>query len=163
MIDPPAAFIIAGATARMPSHTPTRLTASTASKSSFGMSGMRPMRTMPALFTSTDGGPNVSAAWATTLAHDASSVTSSDTKRAASPSSSARVTPSSSSTSPMTTWAPSATIVRQCDAPMPRAPPDTMAIFPSSLPMAADTTGGAHPTGQTNVPFWYSGAATDGS
>ncbi len=59
-------------------------------------------------------------------------VTSRWTYFADAPSAVASASPSRSNTSPMTTFAPSATVARAIAAPMPRAPPVTSTTFPSS-------------------------------
>src|SRR5580704_11006818 len=77
---------------------------------------------MPALFTSPCRPPNFSAAF-TAVSQSLSCITSCRTNAAALPSSDASWWPSGSSTSPMTTRAPSATNKRASAAPCPRAPP----------------------------------------
>src|SRR6478735_8147636 len=90
---------------------------------------------MPALLKSTSSLPNSATVNWTALRQSASWVTSRWTYRAESPSSSASAWPSSSSRSPMTTFAPSATSIRALAPPMLRAPPLIRATLPSTRPM----------------------------
>src|SRR3954453_12572150 len=135
MIEPPPFAFIVGTTACMPSQQPSWLTRHSSSTSSTGIDSTEPKRRMPALLASTLTGPNRSLAPSTTEAHEAASLTSWATKCALSPSSSARVWPSSLATSAMTTRASSATNARTIPAPWPIAPPVTMAVLPVSRPM----------------------------
>src|SRR5271169_2180569 len=84
---------------------------------------------MPALFTRPCSPPNLWAAF-TAVSQSLSCVTSCRTKVAVEPSSDASWRPSASSTSPMTTRAPSATNKRASAAPCPRAPPLMSMTFP---------------------------------
>src|SRR5215831_16501958 len=70
---------------------------------------------------------------ATTVAQLSSLVTSSGSNRAAAPIASATCRPSCSSTSAITTLAPSRANMRAVAAPMPDAAPEMMATFPASL------------------------------
>src|SRR5580700_506421 len=135
-IEPPPALVIGSITAFMPSQQPTAFTSSTRRKSASGMSAIGANVRMPALFTSTSGGPNASVASATAAAQSASLVTSWwRYLQDSSPSWPATNAPLSSSTSPKTTRAPSATKCRTWDLPMPLAPPVISATLPSSRPM----------------------------
>src|ERR1700683_438225 len=137
-IDPPPAAFIGSITAFMPSQQPTALTSRIRRKSASGMSAMLANFSTPALLTSTSSRPKTSGAVATAAAQSASEVTSWCTYRQESgPRPSATWAPRSSSTSPNTTRAPSATKWRTCDLPMPRAPPVIRATLPSSLPMVS--------------------------
>src|ERR1700747_1720467 len=84
---------------------------------------------MPALFTRPCSPPNLWAAF-TAVSQSLSCVTSCRTKVAVEPSSDASWRPSASSTSPMTTRAPSTTNKRASAAPFPRAPPLMSITFP---------------------------------
>src|ERR1700751_3126052 len=84
---------------------------------------------MPALFTRPCSPPNFSAAF-TAVSQSLSCVTSCGTNASAGPSSDASWRPSDSSTSPMTTRAPSAANKRASAAPCPRAPPLMSMTFP---------------------------------
>ena len=135
-IEPPPAAFIGSITAFMPSQQPTAFTSRIRRKSASGISAMLANFSTPALLTSTSSRPNASVASATAAAQSASEVTSWCTYRQQSaPSPSATYLPRSSSTSPNTTRAPSATKCRTCDLPMPRAPPVIRATLPSSLPI----------------------------
>src|SRR4051794_6747413 len=91
---------------------------------------------MPALLTSTVGGPYDARAASTVAVQSSSLVTSSRWNCAESPSSLASSSPDSSAMSAITTRAPSVTKPRQIAAPCPWAPPVTMATLPSSRPMS---------------------------
>src|SRR6267142_48519 len=127
-IAPPPAWRIEGTTARMPRYDPVRLISITWRHAAGSVSAIGPKRTMPALLTSTETGPKASSAAATVAAHSASLVTSRWEKIACSPSSPASFRPSPSSTSAITTFAPSATKPRAWLAPNPRAPPVTITV-----------------------------------
>src|SRR5215472_12478451 len=88
---------------------------------------------MPALLTSTSSFPKCRVVAATTAAQSSSLVTSSGSNRAAAPMASATWRPSCSSTSPITTLAPSRANMRAVAAPIPDAAPEMMAILPASL------------------------------
>ena len=136
MIDPPPAAVMGPITAFMPSQQPIALTSRTCRKSASVMSAIRANFSTPALLTSTSSRPNASSAVATAASQCASLVTSWCTYRQdGAPSASATAEPLSSSTSPSTTRAPSATKCRTCDLPMPLAPPVMSATLPSSRPM----------------------------
>ncbi len=142
-IEPPPAAFIGSITVFMPSQQPTALTSRICRNSASGISAMLANFSTPALLTSTSSRPKVSAATATAAAQSASSVTSWCTYRQdCSPSLSATAAPRSSSTSPKTTRAPSATKCRTCDLPIPRAPPVISATFPSSRPMMSPRLSG---------------------
>src|SRR5882762_9037609 len=127
-IAPPPALRIEEATARIPKNAPVRLTSITWRQIAGVVSVICPNRTMPALLTSTETGPNASSAAATVAAQSVSLVTLSREKIAESPSSAASVRPSCSGTSAITTFAPSATKPRAWLAPIPRAPPVTITV-----------------------------------
>src|SRR5438477_2770700 len=120
--------IIVGATACVHAKTPRRSTEMTASNSAslimpvisspFAFTSC-PSRRMPALFTSTSMRPWSLATAAAAFAAAATSVTST---RVSAP----------SATSHVTTVAPASRNTRAVSAPIPRAPPVTIAIFPSS-------------------------------
>src|SRR5215467_2155754 len=88
---------------------------------------------MPALLTSTSSLPKCRVVAATTADQLSSLVTSSGSNRAAAPMPSATWRPSCSSTSPITTLAPSRANMRAVAAPMPEAAPEMMATLPASL------------------------------
>src|SRR5437867_3828963 len=88
---------------------------------------------MPALLTSTSSLPKCLVVAATTAAQLSSLVTSSGSNRAEAPMASATCLPSCSSTSPITTLAPSRANMRAVAAPMPDAAPEMMATLPVSL------------------------------
>src|SRR4029077_12508625 len=88
---------------------------------------------MPALLTSTSSLPKCRVVAATTAAQSSSLVTSSGSKRAEAPMASATCRASCSSTSAMTTLAPSRANMRAVAAPMPDAAPEMMATLPASL------------------------------
>src|SRR5438132_10986102 len=88
---------------------------------------------MPALLTSTSSLPKCRVVAATTAAQLSSLVTSSGSNRAEAPIPSATCRPSCSSTSAITTLAPSRANRRAVAAPMPDAAPDMMATLPASL------------------------------
>src|SRR5215472_14260081 len=88
---------------------------------------------MPALLTSTSSLPKCLVVAATTADQLSSLVTSSGSNRAAAPMPSATCRPSCSSTSPITTVAPSRANMRAVAAPMPDAAPEMMATLPASL------------------------------
>src|SRR6266478_4307238 len=88
---------------------------------------------MPALLTSTSSVPKCRVVAATTAAQLSSLVTSSGSNRAEAPIASATRRPSSSSTSAITTWAPSRANMRAVAAPMPDAAPEMMATLSASL------------------------------
>src|SRR5580692_4518834 len=135
-IEPPPALVIGSITAFMPSQEPTAFTSSTRRKSASAMSAIGANCRIPALLTSTSRWPNASTASATASAQPSSLVTSwCRYRQDSSPSPAATAAPRSSSTSPNTTCAPSATKCRTWDLPMPRAPPVISATFPSSRPM----------------------------
>src|SRR6266446_5928667 len=88
---------------------------------------------MPALLTSTSSLPKCRVVAATTAAQLSSFVTSSGSNRAEAPMASATCRPSCSSTSAITTLAPSRANRRAVAAPMPDAAPEMMATLPASL------------------------------
>src|SRR5437899_3057873 len=88
---------------------------------------------MPALLTSTSSLPKCLVVAATTAAQLSSLVTSSSSNRAEAPMASATSRPSCSSTSAITTLAPSRANMRAVAAPMPDAAPEMMATLPASL------------------------------
>src|SRR5882762_6893980 len=127
-IAPPPALRIEDTTARIPRYAPVRLISITWRQAAGSVSAIGPKRTMPALLTSTETGPKASSAAATVAAQSLSLVTSRREKIAESPSSAASARPSCSSTSAITTLAPSATKPRAWLAPNPRAPPVTITV-----------------------------------
>src|SRR5215472_11109022 len=88
---------------------------------------------MPALLTSTSSLPKCRVVLATTAAQLSSLVTSSGSYRAEAPIASATWRPSCSSTSAMTTLAPSRANICAVAAPMPDAAPDMIATLVASL------------------------------
>src|SRR6266481_4943817 len=88
---------------------------------------------MPALLTSTSSLPKCLVVAVTTAAQSSSLVTSSGSNRAEAPMASAYWRPSCSSTSAITTLAPSRANRRAVAAPMPDAAPEMMATLPASL------------------------------
>ena len=132
-----AARVMAGAAALMPLKTPVRFTSMIRAHSSCGYSSIRPKFTMPALLTRTLRLPNAVTASLTAASQSAGCVTSSRTYRTLSPSRAASCRPSSSRTSPTTTFAPSSRNRCAMAAPMPRAPPLTRATLPSNRPIAS--------------------------
>ena len=86
----------------------------------------------PALLTRTVAGPNVVVQVAAIAATSASTLTSASTNLAWSPTLLCTASPSSGSRSQNTTLAPLATNTSTIACPMPRAPPVTIAISPSS-------------------------------
>src|SRR5712691_675340 len=127
-IAPPPALRIEDTTARIPRYEPVRLMSITWRQAAGAVSAISPKRTMAALLISTETGPKASSAAATVAAQSASLVTSRREKIARSPTNSASVRPSCSSTSAITTFAPSATKPRAWLAPIPRAPPVTITV-----------------------------------
>src|SRR5262245_32397396 len=140
MIDPPPAWRIAGMAAFVPRNTPLTLTAMMRSQSASDVSSIGARKRIPALFTSTFSLPYACSAVATAARQSASRVTSRCTYVAFPPLariSASTFLPSSSSTSPSTTAAPSRTNMRPSVAPWPRAPPLISATLPSSRPMGS--------------------------
>src|SRR5262245_22101396 len=138
MIDPPPAWRIAGMAAFVPRNTPLTLTAMMRSQSASDVSSIGARKRIPALFTSTFSLPYACTAVATAARQSPSRVTSRCTYVALPPLariSASTFLPSSSSTSPSTTAAPSRTNMRPSVAPWPRAPPLISATLPSSRPM----------------------------
>src|SRR5271169_2825055 len=88
---------------------------------------------MRALFISTSSLPKCRVVAATTAAQPSSLVTSSGSNRAGAPMASATCRPSRSSTSAITTLAPSRANMRAVAAPMPDAAPEMMATLFASL------------------------------
>src|SRR5712671_5714217 len=88
---------------------------------------------MPALLTSTSSLPKCLVVAATTAAQLSSLVTSSGSNRAEAPIASATCRPSCSSTSAITTLAPSRANMRAVAVPMPDAAPEMMATLSASL------------------------------
>src|SRR5437879_1530007 len=130
----------AGMAALLPRNTPVALTSITRCHASSGVSSTRPVALMPALLTSTLSLPKRCSASETAACQSASRVTSSRTKAALPPlaaTSASTARPSASSTSPMTTCAPSRANILASAAPMPRAPPLISATFPASLMSAS--------------------------
>src|SRR6516162_8045072 len=104
---------------------------------------------MPALLTSTSSLPKCSVVAATTAAQSSSLVTSSGWNRAKAPMASATCWPTCSSTSAITTFAPSRAKMRAVAAPMPEAPPEMMATLPASLMVVLPSIG---PTARVEPP-----------
>src|SRR2546428_4973704 len=139
-IEPPPARRMAGMAALLPRNTPVALTSITRCHSSSGVSSTRRAALMPALLTSTLSLPKRRSVSATASCQSASRVTSSRTNAALPPlaaTSASTARPSASSTSPMTTCAPSRANIFASAAPMPRAPPLISATFPASLMSAS--------------------------
>src|SRR6202048_3464078 len=88
---------------------------------------------MPALLISTSSLPKCRVVAATTAAQPSSLVPLSGSHRAEAPMASATCRPSCSSTSAITTLAPSRANSRAVAAPMPDAAPEMMATLPASL------------------------------
>src|SRR5882724_1167564 len=135
-IEPPPARRMAGMAALLPRNTPVALTSITRCHASSGVSSTRPVALMPALLTSTLSLPKRCSASATASCQSFSRVTSSRTKAASPPlaaTSASTARPSASSTSAMTTCAPSRANILASAAPMPRAAPLISATFPASL------------------------------
>ena len=132
MTPPPPAFIEA-ATARIPRNTPVRLTLITRFHSARAVAATGVKPTTPALLIKMSTGPSSFTTSATTAAQLSSSATSK--WRYSPPTCLATTAPCSSSTSHTTTLAPSAAKIAQSAAPIPWAPPVTIATLPSNLPM----------------------------
>ena len=135
-IEPPPALRISGIAYLVPRKTPVALTDITSFHSSRVVSSIGTVRYIPALFTRTSSFPNLWAARATAFFQSSSLLTSSFTKRARPPASftsASILRPSSTSTSPMTTLAPSLAKSLASAAPIPRAPPLMIATLPPSL------------------------------
>jgi hypothetical protein len=132
-IEPPPASRIAAPACFMPSQTPRWLIAVVRSQPSTVSRSTSSSVPMPALFTSTWTPPKASPACATTRAQSSSWLTSWCANSAVPPSPSiaaAVAFPSSSRTSVTRTDAPPATSRAAQAAPMPLAPPVTIATFP---------------------------------
>src|SRR6267143_4012388 len=155
-IAPPPALRIEDTTARIPRYEPVRLVSITWRQAAGSVSAISPKRTMPALLTSTETGPKTCSAAATVAAQSLSLVTSRREKIAGSPSSSASIRPSCSSTSAITTFAPSATKPRAWLAPIPRAPPVIITVRLSKRfivdPLAGGVRGWVGEDGADEVP-----------
>ena len=134
MITPRPALVITGAICLAPSIVPITLIDSTRSASSTFNSSIAVKWTTAALLMRMSTAPNASVAVATIAAQSASERTSSFEKRAAAPISAASAWPLSSTTSPITTFAPSAANRRAVAAPMPCEPPVTIAALPFNRP-----------------------------
>src|SRR5262245_52468462 len=122
----------------VPRNTPLTLIAMMRSQSASDVSSIEARKRMPALFTRTFSLPYACTAVATAARQSAARVTSRCTYVALPPLariSASTFLPSSSSTSPSTTAAPSRTNMRPSVAPWPRAPPLISATLPSSRPM----------------------------
>src|SRR5215218_3937932 len=122
-IEPAPACFIAGIAALQPRKVPSPLMSLTRRYSARLQSSIELRTPTPAAFSRPCRPPNVSTVAATALFHAGSSVTSSGTKRPASPSSAARARPLASSRSASTALPPSRTTRRAVAAPMPEAPP----------------------------------------
>src|SRR5919108_6624187 len=152
MIEPPPPCRIAGMATLVPRKTPLALTSMTRSHSSTAVSSTRPRPLIPALLTRISSLPNRWTVASTALCQSASRVTSRRTNSTSAPvalSSASNLRPSSSSTSPMVTLAPSLANKWASPAPMPRAPPLIRAIFPWSRivsPLHPCSTSRATPT-----------------
>ena len=135
-IEPPPASRIAGIAALVPRNTPLALMSITRSHSSSLVSSTLLTTPMPALLTSMSNFPKRLTAADTADPQADSSVTSSLTNTHSPPASLIAASvrrPSSSSTSPITTFAPSCANILASVAPMPLAPPLISATLPSSL------------------------------
>jgi len=135
MMDPPPASSILGTAALVPRKTPLELTSMILSQPSMAVSSVKARLLIPALLTSTSNLPKLETARSTALAQSASCVTSNLTNNACPPASAiwaSTALPSSSEISPMTTLAPSRAKMRASSAPIPRAPPEIRATFPSN-------------------------------
>src|SRR5215813_11639706 len=130
----------AGAHSLVPSHTPVMLMATRRFQSSMVASIRSLPRNTPALFTRISSLANFLVVAVTAAVHDPSVVTSRVRASALPPASAISLAVSrarSASTSPMTTVAPAAAILRAVSAPIPRAAPDKSATFPSNRFMSA--------------------------
>src|ERR671911_278527 len=139
MIDPPPVLSISGIAARMPRHTPMRLTSSTRRNSSSLISSAVPGIATPTLLNITSRRRHPSTASRTRASTSDIFVTSARTNIASPPASRiscAALSPRSSATSPITTRAPSTARAFADARPMPFAPPVTIATFPSSRPIS---------------------------
>ena len=136
MIEPPPDRRNSGIAALVPRNTPFTLTSITRSHSSTVVSSTFPVPPIPALFTRTSSLLKRARVAATACCHSASLVTSNLRKRHSPPVSLISVLvlcPSSSSTSPMTTLAPSLANNLAIASPMPLAPPLIKATLSFSL------------------------------
>ena len=136
MMEPPPAFRISGMTVFAPRNVPLTLMSITSSQISSVVSSKPCVLKIAALLTRMSTLPKRSTAALTALCQLDSSVTSRVTNRASPPDSPISETtfmPSSSSRSPITTFAPSRANMRASAAPMPREPPLIIATLPSSL------------------------------
>src|SRR6266545_5396402 len=124
-IEPPPAFFIAGIAALQPRNVPSPLMSLTRRNSASVQSSIELRTPTPAAFRSPCRPPNFLTVAATALFQAASSVTSSGTNNAPSPSSAASARPLASSRSASTALPPSRTTSRAVSAPMPEAPPLT--------------------------------------
>ena len=134
---------MAGIAHFVPRNTPLTLTAMMRSQSASLVSSIFACNRMPALLTSTSSLPYVCTAVLTAARQSASRVTFRWTYVARPPEarmSDSTFLPSSSSTSPNTTAAPSCVNNCASTAPCPRAPPLIRATLPASLPMTVPST-----------------------
>ena len=125
-----------GIAAITPRNTPRAFTSITRSQFATVASSRVPATRIPALLTSTSSLPNASIVASMAACHDSGRVTSRWTYSACPPISfisASTLRPSSSSTSPNATFAPSRANSRASAAPIPRAPPLTNATLPASL------------------------------
>ena len=140
MIRPDLAEIMKGATARAHSKGPRTLTAMSRSHSSLPMSKngfFTMLAKIAALLTRMSTAPNSDRARSAIASTEARSETSVLMKMACPPLLLMLETVfSPSSTSAMTTWAPAAANAALKAAPIPRAPPVTIATLPDNLLMA---------------------------
>src|SRR3989440_3185187 len=135
-IAPPPTCCMAGMACFMPRKTPLAFTFMRMSQAPVLMVSGSNVPLIPALFTRTSSFPNPPTVVLTASRQSASLVTSSFTNRAWPPAPaifSATWRPSTSRTSPTTTFAPSRAKIVASLRPMPLAPPVMSATFPASL------------------------------
>ena len=128
---PHLAAVMYFCTARLMRNGPRRFTAMTVSQSSSVSRNSRLSRVTPALLTSTVGSPSSATTRSTAADTDSASATSAATPIARPPSAtmlSAVAFAVASSRSTTATAKPSAASRREMPAPMPRAPPVTIAV-----------------------------------
>ena len=139
-IDPPPAAIIPGSTARVIRNIERTLTACSQSHSATVVSRNGLMTMVPAWLKSTRAGPNSSSTARTASCTCASSETSATKLSALPPAARIPATVSAAAAalrSMIATLAPSAANSRDAAPPMPVAPPEMIASFPSSLPIVS--------------------------
>src|SRR3954447_4806089 len=140
-MEPPPALSMWGIAARIPRHTPERLTSSTSRQSSSDISPAEPAIATAALLTMPSSRPWCSIAASTSAWMSSDERTSVRRNEAFRPSWSATCRPPSSSMSPRTTIAPSPASASADARPIPVAAPVTATTFSSTRPAIAASSG----------------------